>query len=193
MPPGRRRTGPQDPVGMEVDMPIHGLVEGSAHATASALRAPKRRSLWAKVSSASTNCASAEIRPQHLGEQHFGIGRLPEQEVRQTMFAGGADHQVWLGQRAGEKAAGEKFRRNGFGVEPPILGRACQFASGTGDLFLSAVIKGEGEVQTTVRNGAGFGVLDHPMDVAGHSTAMSDDTHPHALPTRPTRPCRLRK
>jgi hypothetical protein len=28
-----------------------------------------------------------EIGPQHIGEPHFGIGRLPQQEVRQANFS----------------------------------------------------------------------------------------------------------
>ena len=39
-----------------------------------------------------------EIRPQRFDEQQFGIGRLPEQEIGQPVFAAGADHQVRLGQ-----------------------------------------------------------------------------------------------
>src|SRR5690606_34753476 len=35
-----------------------------------------------------------EIRPQHVGEPHFRVGRLPQQEVRQPHFARGADQQI---------------------------------------------------------------------------------------------------
>ena len=38
-----------------------------------------------------------EVGPHALGEPKFGEGALPEQEIRQTLVAAGADDQVDLG------------------------------------------------------------------------------------------------
>ena len=51
---------------------------------------------------------SAEIGPQHVEEHQLGIGRLPQQEVRQPLLAGGADDQVGVGDAGGRQEAGER-------------------------------------------------------------------------------------
>ena len=74
---------------------------------------------------------AAEIRPQRVEEQKLGIGRLPEQEVGQPVLAAGADHQVGLRQRAGEKA----LAANSSGVmvsgssRPSVAARASSRAA----------------------------------------------------------------
>ena len=40
------------------------------------------------------SASPVEIGPEHVGEQQFGIGRLPEQEIGEALLAGGADDQV---------------------------------------------------------------------------------------------------
>ena len=72
---------------------------------------------------------------------------------------------------------GEKFRRDGLGIEPAFRGGARQFAGGGGDLFLAAIIEGEGEIEAGILGGAAFGIQDHLLDVAGDAAAMADDAH----------------
>ena len=85
------------------------------------------------------------------------------------------------GKRAGEQAGGEQFGGDGFGIEPAFGGGARQFAGGIGDLFLAAIVEGEGEIEALVVDGAGFGILDHLLDVAGDAAAMADDAHARAF------------
>src|SRR5437868_11838315 len=40
-----------------------------------------------------------EIGPERVEEHQFGVGRLPEQEVREALLAGGPDEKVDLGNR----------------------------------------------------------------------------------------------
>ena len=35
-----------------------------------------------------------EVRPQDVGEVELGVGRLPKQEVTQSLFSAGADEQI---------------------------------------------------------------------------------------------------
>ena len=35
-----------------------------------------------------------EVRPQDVGEVELGVGRLPQQEVTQSLFSAGADEQI---------------------------------------------------------------------------------------------------
>ena len=114
---GQRKAeqGPRDPV----HVPADGAKARARartndvrlrHATASELRAPKRRSRRGETFERLEQRVTAEIRPQRIHEQKFRIGRLPEQEVGKPPLARGADHQIRLGQRAGEKPGGKKLR-----------------------------------------------------------------------------------
>src|SRR5690606_37025319 len=53
-----------------------------------------------------------EIGPQHIGEPQFGIGRLPQQEIRQANFAAGPDQQVKRRQVRRVEVRGDRFRRH---------------------------------------------------------------------------------
>src|SRR5690625_1226478 len=48
--------------------------------------------------------AAVDIGPQHVLEDHLGIGGLPEKEVRGPLLAGRAHEQVDVGQTEGEEA-----------------------------------------------------------------------------------------
>jgi hypothetical protein len=61
----------------------------------------------------------AEIGPQHFLEDELGIGRLPEQEVRDALLAGGADDEIRVRHAGGEEPGGE-----GVGIEPRGVERA---------------------------------------------------------------------
>jgi hypothetical protein len=74
-----------------------------------------------------------EIRPQHIGEPHFGIGRLPQQEIRQPDFARGADQQIERRQ-----AGGIELGLDRLGVIGALRGG---LGSGAGDLVLRAVVE----------------------------------------------------
>src|SRR5207302_3383123 len=81
----------------------------------------------------------AEIRPERRGAVKLGIGRLPEQEVAQTHFAGGADDQVRVGQ-----AAGIEMRRQPRLVELRQIGAlAGELADSVDDLEPSAIVDGD--------------------------------------------------
>ena len=40
----------------------------------------------------------AEVGPERVVEHELGVGRLPEQEVRDPLLARGADHEVGIGE-----------------------------------------------------------------------------------------------
>ena len=42
-------------------------------------------------------CGAVEIRPVGWNEHQFTIGRLPEQEIRQPLFAAGANDEIGIG------------------------------------------------------------------------------------------------
>src|SRR3546814_10242280 len=53
--------------------------------------------------------ALVEVGPQLVDEDELAVGRLPEQEVAEPLLAGGADHQVGIGNAGGQEAGGEAF------------------------------------------------------------------------------------
>ncbi len=97
---------------------------------------------------------AAEVRPQGVGDVKFGVGDLPEEEVADAHFAGGADEEVGVGQAGGIKARGERLfvqleRIEGAGV--PRFGnervhRVNQFGA-------AAVIDGEVEAHAAILGG----------------------------------------
>ena len=64
-----------------------------------------------------------EIRPENRHEHQFGVGRLPEQEVRQPHLARGADDEVRIGDVGGVEPRGELLLADRVGIEPPVGGR----------------------------------------------------------------------
>src|SRR5215212_2821935 len=44
---------------------------------------------------------SAEVRPQRVARDQLGVGRLPDQEVREPVLATRPDHEVWIGKSRG--------------------------------------------------------------------------------------------
>ncbi len=53
-----------------------------------------------------------EIGPEFIDENKFRIGALPQQEIRNALFAAGADEQVGIGNAGGVEIQGNQFRRN---------------------------------------------------------------------------------
>ena len=48
----------------------------------------------AEIRNCGAQMLGAEVRPHGVGEEQFGVGALPQQEVREPLFAAGADQQV---------------------------------------------------------------------------------------------------
>src|SRR5438067_12897532 len=83
----------------------------------------------------------AEIRPQRLRAVKLGVGRLPEQEVAESHFAGRADDQV----RIGEPASVQVTRQGAFVELRQVRPLLRQFVDGIDDLLAAAVIDGDVE------------------------------------------------
>ncbi len=48
--------------------------------------------------------ALAEVGPEFFDDDHFGVADLPEEEVGESHFAGGADEEVGVGDVCGLEA-----------------------------------------------------------------------------------------
>ena len=58
----------------------------------------------------------SEVGPERLGEVELGVGRLPDQEVRQALLAAGPDDEVRVGQA-------DRVERRADGGLVDVLGR----------------------------------------------------------------------
>jgi hypothetical protein len=101
---------------------------------------------------------AAEVRPETVGDEDFGVGDLPEEEVRDALLAGGADDEVGVRHVRGVEGA----RDAGLveGVESACtedvldgaaagVGFSCEvgenFADSVDNLGAGAVVEGEGQ------------------------------------------------
>ena len=50
---------------------------------------------------------TTEIGPQHVGEDEFGVSRLPQQEIGNALLAGCPDQQVGIRDVGGEQIGAE--------------------------------------------------------------------------------------
>ena len=77
-----------------------------------------------------------EIGPQDRQEHEFGVGRLPEQEIRQPHFAGRADDEVRIGNVRRYRAA-RRIRSASIacGIETPVANVARQAPRRLDDLL----------------------------------------------------------
>src|ERR1700674_6086234 len=77
-----------------------------------------------------------EIGPERLGAVELGVRRLPEQEIAESHLAGGADHEV----RIGQPPCVEMTRQAGIVEGGQVRALSRQFSDGVDDLLPAAVI-----------------------------------------------------
>ena len=61
-----------------------------------------------------------EVRPEDLGRVELGVGRLPDQEVREPLLAAGPDHEVGIGQAGGVERLGDRVLVDLVGCDAPL-------------------------------------------------------------------------
>ena len=54
-----------------------------------------------------------EIGPEGFGNEDFGVGNLPEEEIADAHFAAGADEEIGIGKIGGVEMAGQIFFGDG--------------------------------------------------------------------------------
>src|SRR5271163_1730810 len=82
-----------------------------------------------------------EIRPQDRQEDEFGIGRLPEQEIRQPHLAGGADYEIGIGKSGRVEPVGQIVLPDRLGVEAPVTNVDRKAPRRLDDLLPGAIIE----------------------------------------------------
>ena len=86
-------------------------------------------------------CAPVDVGPQHVGEHHLGVRRLPEHEVRQPLLARRAPDQVGVRQLGDvEVAWRRRFSSTLSGLSRPAATSRRDRAGGVGELGAAAVV-----------------------------------------------------
>lgn len=52
---------------------------------------------------------AVEIGPERIGDEDFGVGNLPEEEIADAHFTAGANEKIRIGKIGGVEMAGEIF------------------------------------------------------------------------------------
>ena len=82
-----------------------------------------------------------EIGPQDRQEDEFGIGRLPEQEIRQAHLARGADDEIGIGKAGRVEPVGQIVLPDRVGVEAPVTNVDREAPRRLDDLLPGAIIE----------------------------------------------------
>src|SRR5712691_12094581 len=90
--------------------------------------------------------ATSEVRPQPVEEDELGVGKLPEQEVRDAQLARGADQQVWVRQLGRIEVGAQGVLVDLGRLEPCLDEPAC----GLDELRAASVVERDPEVETLV-------------------------------------------
>ena len=124
-----------------------------------------------------------EIRPEDRQEDEFGVGRLPQQEIRQPLLAGGADDEVRIREcrpcRAGARSRRRRSRRASGGPAATI---SRERARRRRDLLPRAIVESDDEGQTRCWPASICSASrSRDRDVGGEIVARADDAHAHII------------
>ena len=123
---------------------------------------------------------AVEVRPQRVEEDHLGIGRLPEQEVRGPLLPRGPDEEVDVGHPRLGQVAGDGPLIDPVGVDPPRPGVLGDPHDRVGDLGPPAIVDAEVEGQAGVVLGEFLRDLEFVDDAAPEPRTPAHPAHPHA-------------
>src|SRR5487761_396354 len=130
-----------------------------------------------------------EVGPEHGGKPELGVGALPEQEVREPLFAAGTYEQV--GGRGGDAGVGsaagggeqlsEALGGDGLGAQIAIEDGLGGAAGGLGDGPPRATVEGEAEKQSIGGGGAALDPFEHDAGGARQAVAAPDGGEAYML------------
>src|SRR5204862_1307412 len=109
-----------------------------------------------------------EVGPERVGEVELGIGRLPEQEVRETLLSARANHEIRVVHVGRVEPASEL-----------LLPTACVLAGGVEHLGPAAVVERDEHRSRDVVSRQVLRPLDLLAPAAGDLLSTSDETKAH--------------
>ncbi len=110
-----------------------------------------------------------EIGPQTIRDPNLGIADLPQQEVADAHFVGGADEQVGLGHSHRVQVRGDGFFLDVLRPEPAREDLGGHAAEGIDQLGPAAVVYRQAEPQAAVAAAGGHRAVDFLERVVGQA------------------------
>ncbi len=123
----------------------------------------------------------AEIWPQRLGDNQFGVRNLPEQEIADAHFAAGANEQVWIGVVRRVEVLRKQMLVDFRRVEFALLYLVADAANGFNDFSAAAVAQGKDQRQAVVFREGCFGFLELRLDKFGQTINLTDRFQPNIV------------
>ena len=120
---------------------------------------------------------AAEVGPERVREHELGVGDLEEQEVRDAVLAGAADHEVGIGQPRLVQPCAQRLLVD-------VVGRhavAHEPSRGLDELVPAAVVEADVQVERLVRGRRVLEPLHLGCERRREPVATADEAHAHAL------------
>src|SRR5262249_48167672 len=138
---------------LRVSPPGPGLAGGPWEAGTTSARSG-RRAVTAfaamKIADCLLKIGTAEIRPQGIDEDEFGISRLPEQEIADALLAAGPDEEVGIGSTGGEQRPRQPLLIDVLGFQAPGSDLFGELARCLHDVVAAAIGQRHDESQPDV-------------------------------------------
>lgn len=122
-----------------------------------------------------------KVGPKRGRENELGVGGLHQKEVADTGLAGGADHEVGIGEIGGGEVAGESGPRIVVEILPAGGNGGGVGAGGVNDLGAGSVVKREnkGVIGEVLRGGGG--VVEQLLDIGREVGGATDGAETDAI------------
>ncbi len=124
--------------------------------------------------------AAVEVGPQGVEEDHLGVGRLPQQEIRRTLLARGAQEQVDVGDARLVQVAADGVLVDLVGIDAPLDRCSGDLRRRVGQLGAAPVVDAELQGERGVVLGHLLGVLQLGDDALPQPPGPPGPAHAHA-------------
>ena len=118
----------------------------------------------------------AKVGPKNWGEEEFGVGDLPEEEVGNAEVATGANEEVGVRYGRGGEVGGDGGGGDVIGIEGSALGVNGDTTEGIGYLPPSGVAERKYECESRASSGVGDTLVKSGADGFRHARKVANDS-----------------
>ena len=114
-------------------------------------------------------------------KHQFAIGGLPHQEIRETLFAAGADDQIGVRNIRRIEVTAERIGGDRRRIALALRDFAREPLRRVGDFLPRSVVEGHDKRETRVVSRQFLGFVEQRADVGLKSLAFADNANPHTI------------
>src|SRR5262245_20398317 len=122
--------------------------------------------------------ARSEVRPEHGRHQELRVRDLPQEKVRDSHLATGADQEIGIGNIGGVESPAQLFLGDVLGLQLSSLDLPGQRTERVQELVAAAVVEGHQHGQPGVIPGLVHDVVDAAPDARRHPARLAEDPEP---------------